>query len=117
MRQLRKLIVIGVVLILLAACGNEKEDTMMDVAESFVQALIDGDKETLKRLNGDPRVDPDILLYDFGSDFSGSSLEAIDFELIEEDNEVKIAHEKGGSRKLYWIRIEEIGGKLLVTNM
>lgn len=116
MKRLSLFVLSLVLLTTLMGCGGKEESTLLGTAEAYVDALIEGDLESLEKLTG-PASDPaDYILQEYGPEFSG--LDSSDFQFeVEEEDVVKIIHEKDGERLRYWLRIEKIGEKYLVTNM
>lgn len=100
---------------ILTACGEQGNETMQGTAESFVQALIDGDEEKIDELNRNAGEPTKYVIQKHAPKFSGLKVSDFDFEIDEGKNEVKITNETNGKKIRYWLTIEKIGEEYFVT--
>ncbi|MEK6190621.1 MAG: hypothetical protein N2A99_06495 [Carnobacterium alterfunditum] len=115
MKLLKVIILTLIALTLLSACGEKEDATMLSTAETLVQALIDGDEETIEKLNRDTGETTESILQKDAPKFSGLSLEDFTFEINEEKKEVKVLHESSDKKVRYWWIIEKINEEYVVT--
>lgn len=117
MNKLKVFTLFILVITLLAACGDDiKNDTMEDTAKTFIQAIIDGDTETVEALNRDQAYPTAEIMQKLGPKLAGMKLEDLELEFDEVTNEYQfhINAEDGG---YYWLTIELIGEEYFVTNV
>lgn len=117
--MMRSFLTIGLTMFVLAACANNSNSsdtpqTVEQTAEIFVQALIDGNEETLSKLNYDQTYPTAYVLNDIAPQFSGLKLSDLTFEL-EESDKVSVEYDQGEVR--YSFRIEKIGEDFVVTKI
>lgn len=102
---------------LLTACGEPeiKNSSMEETAETFVQALIDGDEKVIDELNHDAQNPTSEIMQKHAPKFSGKNIEDIKFEVLKESDEVEIEYVDSDGSIRYWFTIEKIGEEYFVT--
>ncbi|MEK5105025.1 hypothetical protein MKX83_24090 [Cytobacillus sp. FSL M8-0252] len=117
MKFVKMFMLIAFLTLLLVACGesNSKQGSIEKTSESFVQALIDGDKEVIEKINRDTNYPADYVLSDLSPKYQGLQLDDINFEY--EDNEVKITHKLKEENVRYKLKIEKIGEEYFVVTI
>lgn len=117
MRTLLKTLPLLCILFILSACTDQlQNETMEDTAETFLQAIIDGDTETIEALNRDPEYPSTEVMSKFGPMLSGMNLEDLEMEFDKEKNELQF-HIDSSEGGFYWLNIELIGERYFVTNV
>lgn len=116
---MKSFLTIGLTMCVLAACATNSNSsgtpkTVEQTAEIFVQALIDGNEETLSKLNYDQTYPTAYVLNDIAPQFSGLTISDLTFEL-EESDKVSVEYDQGEVR--YSFRIEKIGEDFVVTKI
>ncbi|MGG2201875.1 hypothetical protein [Paenibacillus validus] len=115
MKAFKSLCLAAVLALSLTACGGGGSQDA--AAKSFVQALIDGNEETLKEINKSGMLDypTHYLISDFAPKFADRKVKDFSFEA---DKDKGIVTVKSSDGKLdYKLKIEKIGDKFYFTGM
>ena len=117
MKKLLFTLTIFLLLLSLVACseGEESQSTMHGTAESFVQALIDGDEKTVDKLNRDELNPTNYVMSDIAPKFTGLKLENFTFETDKDEQEVKVKNDNLDG--IYWLKIEKNENKYYITSV
>jgi hypothetical protein len=115
---MKKLCLISVILcIFLSACNGVKNKTVEDTAETFVQALIDGDEEMLNEINkSDPLDFPThYLISDYAPKFADYKVSDFQYGINEDEGIVEIQSKNDIDELYYKISIVKIGKEYYFT--
>jgi hypothetical protein len=117
MKKIKFTLTIFLILLSLVACsdGEKPQSSMQGTAETFVQALIDGDEKTVDKLNRDDLNPTDYVMSDLAPKFSGLKLKDFTFETDKDEQEVKVKHDNLDG--IYWLTIEKNEDKFYITSV
>lgn len=117
MKQLIFTLTIFLLSLSLVACsdGEKSQSSMQGTAETFVQALIDGDEKTVDKLNHDDLNPTNYIMSDIAPKFSGLKLENFTFETDKYEQEVKVKNDNLDG--IYWLKIEKNESKYYITSV
>ncbi|GIO42277.1 hypothetical protein J41TS4_20350 [Paenibacillus apis] len=111
----KMMIVVLVVAVMLMGCSKGiSNDTPEAAAKTFIEALINGDEDTLNKINRSSSLDypTSYLLSDFAPEYADRKIEDFTFEVI--SNEKVLAQSKDGEKK-WTLRIKKIGDGYFFT--
>lgn len=97
---------------MIVGCTRVKQGSMEDAAKTFIQAMIDGDKETLEIINRSDsyNLPTHFLLSQYASDFAEYKISDFRFEADEEKRLVDVIKKDTGNVYLI-LKIEKQGDK------
>lgn len=102
-----------IISVLLSACGGIKNETAKDAVRSFVQAGLDGDRETIEELYLNPEYTTDEIIIALNNNLRGTK--AADLVLYsDEENEVSFVTEAGDE---FEFEVDNFNGKYFITEL
>lgn len=111
-KKIQILILLLAVSIILSGCGGVKQGSMEDTAKTFFQAMVNGDEETLNKINkSDPLDQPThFLISYYAPGYADLDISDFYFEVDEEKGRVQVKR-KATDKVFASYNIEKIGNK------
>ncbi|WP_377887529.1 hypothetical protein [Alkalihalobacillus sp. R86527] len=115
--KIKFVMLLGLLGMLLTGCGSIDQSSMESTAQTFVQAVIDGDEEVLNTINKSDEWSwpTNYVLSELGPDFSGRSLDEFTFTVNKERSLVMFESEDEEIKKA--ARFKPVGEKYYFMDM